>query len=156
MIFRKEHQNPKQNLTIEHLPVVLEQLQLASIETRESYKKEFFDLMNEGQFPGDTAHTSLLTNIESLYFPLSSGEMVYYTVTPPLSPSNPDPYYTKYIVHFIFPKDLVDVWEKKIGSENTKQEVKSFLKPIRQFITANRATFFLAGIISAIIELLNK
>jgi hypothetical protein len=153
-MLKQQYLNKKLNLIIEHLPTVLEQLQLASVETQEAYKSEVFDLIYEGQFPGELVHSPLVIDKEVFYVPLSTGEFIFYEVTPPTK-SSASGQYTYYSVHFIVPKPIVDNWERKSVITNATKGIKTLAKPITQFIAANKVTFFLAGVITAIVELFN-
>ncbi|MEH1858047.1 MAG: hypothetical protein V7L21_08600 [Nostoc sp.] len=151
-MYRPQHLNCKLNLIIEHLPVVLEDLQRASSETQEAYRDEVFELMYEGQFPGELVSSSLIADKDIFYVPLSTGEFIFYEVTAPAKSSNPNSGYTYYSVHFVVPKAMADNWERKTALNNTMKGIKTLTKPVTQFITANKLTFFLAGAIAGIIE----
>nr|WP_322714539.1 hypothetical protein [Nostoc sp. ChiSLP03a]MDZ8215793.1 hypothetical protein [Nostoc sp. ChiSLP03a] len=151
-MYKPQHLNQKLNLIIEHLPVVLEQLQIAPSETQEAYRDEVFELMYEGQFPGELVSSSLVADKDVFYVPLSTGEFIFYEVTAPAKSSNPGSGFTYYSVHFIVPKAMVDNWERKTALNNTVKGFKTLAKPVTQFITANKITFFLAGAVAGIIE----
>ncbi|MEH1957682.1 hypothetical protein [Nostoc sp.] len=75
-MYRPQHLNHELNLIIEHLAVVLEDLQRASSETQEAYRDEVFALMYEGQFPGELVTSSLVADKDVFYVPLSTGEFI--------------------------------------------------------------------------------
>ncbi|MFN6460567.1 MAG: hypothetical protein RMZ41_001800 [Nostoc sp. DedVER02] len=151
-MFKPQHLNRKLNLIIEHLPVVLEDLQRASSETQEAYRDEVFELMYQGQFPGELVSSSLVADKDVFYIPLSTGEFIFYEVTAPAKSSNPDSGFTYYSVHFVVPKAMVDNWERKTALNNTVKGVKTLTKPVMQFIAASKITFFLAGAITGIVK----
>ncbi|NEU81480.1 hypothetical protein [Nostoc sp. UIC 10630] len=151
-MYRPQHLNHKLNLIIEHLPVVLEDLQRASSETQETYRDEVFELMYEGQFPGELVSSSLVAGKDVFYVPLSTGEFIFYEVTAPAKSSNPGSGYTYYSVHFVVPSSMVDSWERKTALNNTVKGFKTLTKPVMQFIAANKISFFLAGAISGIVK----
>ncbi|BBD63635.1 hypothetical protein NIES2109_65100 (plasmid) [Nostoc sp. HK-01] len=144
--------NLRLNIVISQSPDVLEQVASLPSESQMAYQKEVVKILLQGEFPGRLVKSSFVSNKELFYISLSTGELVYYEVTPPYMSSTPNDSFTYCSIHFIVPKHLVDEFERKTILSSIRKNIDAFTAPVRQFLIANKVVFFICGGIFALIE----
>lgn len=144
--------NPRLNIVISQSPDVLEQTTSLSSETLMAYEKEVIEALLHGEFPGKLVNSSCVSNKDLFYISLSTGELIYYEVTPPYMSSTPNDPFTYCSIHFIVPKHLVDEFERKTLLSSIRKNIDAFTAPMRHFLMANKVVFFISGAIVALIE----
>lgn len=141
------------NTLVMESPDVQEQLSHMPPETAEAYLQEVLVPMSTGEIPGKEVDT--INGKHLFYTSLTTGEMVFYELTPPKYGSTPPTsleFLTHYSIHFVVPKHEVDSWERKTFLNSLARNAEAFTKPVRKFLMGHQLTFFVGGILAAIFK----